>query len=38
VSGTGAVYRHTTTEMETRILPALDTRFAEAIAVVEASG
>jgi hypothetical protein len=38
MSAMGAVDRHTTTEMETRILQALDTRFAEAIAVVEASG
>jgi hypothetical protein len=29
---------HTSTEMEARILQALDTRLAEAIAVVEASG
>jgi hypothetical protein len=34
----GAVYRHTTTEMEARIIQALDTRLAEAVAVFEASG
>jgi hypothetical protein len=34
----GAVYRHTTTAMEERIIQALDTRLAEAMAVVEASG
>jgi integrase len=37
-SAMGAVYRHTTTAMEARILQALDTRLAEAVAVVEASG
>ena len=38
MSAMGAVYRHTTTAMEARILRALDTRLAEAVAVVEASG
>jgi hypothetical protein len=38
MSAMGAVYRHTTTAMEARILQALDTRLAEAVAVVEASG
>jgi integrase len=38
MSAMGAVYRHTTTAMEARILQALDTRLAEAIAIVEASG
>jgi hypothetical protein len=38
MSAMGAVYRHTTTAMEARILQALDTRLTEAIAVVEASG
>jgi integrase len=38
MSAMGAVYRHTTTAMEARILQTLDTRLAEAIAVVEASG
>jgi hypothetical protein len=33
----GAVYRHTTTEMEARVLQALDTRLAEVIAVAECS-
>ena len=28
----GAVYRHTTTAMEARIIQALDTRLAEAVA------
>jgi integrase len=37
-SAMGAVYRHTTTAMEARILQALDTRLAEAVGVVEASG
>jgi integrase len=37
MSAMGAVYRHTRTAMEARILQALDTRLAEAIAVVEAS-
>jgi integrase len=37
-SAMGAVYRHTTTAMEARILQVLDTRLAEAVAVVEASG
>jgi integrase len=38
MSAMGAVYRHTTTAMEVRILQALDARLAEATAVVEASG
>jgi integrase len=38
MSAMGAVYRHTTTAMEARILQALDTRLAAAIAIVEASG
>ena len=38
MSAMGAVYRHTTTEMEARVLKALDIRLAEAVAVVEASG
>jgi hypothetical protein len=38
MSAMGAVYRHTTTAMETRVLQAIDTRLAEAIVVVEASG
>jgi hypothetical protein len=38
MSAMGAVHRHTTTAMETRVLQAIDTRLAEAIAVVEASG
>ena len=38
MSAMGAVYRHTTTAMEARIIQALDTRLAEAVAVVEASG
>jgi integrase len=37
-SAMGAVYRHTTTAMEARILQALDTRLALVVAVVEASG
>jgi hypothetical protein len=37
-SAMGAVYRHTTTTMEARVLQVLDTRLAEAVAVVEASG
>jgi integrase len=37
MSAMGAVYRHTTTTMEARILQALDMRLAEVIAVVEAS-
>jgi integrase len=37
-SAMGAVYRHTTTAMEARVLQVLDTRLAEAVAVVEASG
>jgi hypothetical protein len=37
-SAMGAVYRHTTTAMEARVLRALDTRLAEVIAVIEASG
>jgi hypothetical protein len=36
-SAMGAVYRYTTTAMEARILQALDTRLAEAVALVEAS-
>jgi hypothetical protein len=36
-SAMGAVYRHTTTAMEARIIQALDTRLAEAVTVVEAS-
>jgi hypothetical protein len=36
-SAMGAVYRHTTTEMEARVLQALDTRLAEVIAVAECS-
>jgi integrase len=38
MSAMGAVYRHTTAAMEARIIQALDTRLAEAVAVVEASG
>ena len=38
MSAMGAVYRHTTTAMEARVLRALDTRLAEVSAVVEASG
>jgi integrase len=38
MSAMGAVYRHTTTAMEARVLQALDARLAEAVAVVEASG
>jgi integrase len=38
MSAMGAVYRHTTTEMEARVLKALDIRLAEAVAVIEASG
>jgi hypothetical protein len=38
MSAMGAVYRHTTTAMEARIIQALDARLAEAVAVVEASG
>jgi hypothetical protein len=38
MSAMGAVYRHTTTAMEVRILRALDTRLAEVMAVIEASG
>jgi hypothetical protein len=38
MSAMGAVYRHTTTAMEARIVQALDTRLALAAAVVEASG
>jgi integrase len=38
MSAMGAVYRHTTTAMEARILQVLDARLAEAVAVVEASG
>jgi hypothetical protein len=38
MSAMGVVHRHTTTAMETRVLQAIDTRLAEAIAVVEASG
>jgi integrase len=37
-SAMGAVYRHTTTAMEARILQVLDTRLALVVAVVEASG
>jgi integrase len=37
MSATGAVYRHTTTEMEARVLRALDMRLAEVIAVAESS-
>jgi integrase len=38
MSAMGAVYRHTTTAMEARILGVLDARLAEAVAVVEALG
>jgi integrase len=38
MSAMGAVYRHTTTEMEARILKALDTRLAVVIEVVESTG
>jgi integrase len=38
MSAMGAVYRHTTTAMEARVLKALDTRLALAVAVVEAAG
>jgi integrase len=38
MSAMGAVYRHTTTAMEARVLKALDTRLALAVAVVEATG
>ena len=38
MSATGAVYRHTTTAMEARIVQALDTRLALVAAVVESSG
>jgi hypothetical protein len=38
MSAMGAVYRHTTTAMEARVLKALDIRLAEAVAVIEASG
>jgi integrase len=38
MSAMGAVYRHTTTEMEARILKALDTRLAVVVEVVESTG
>jgi hypothetical protein len=38
MSAMGAVYRSTTTAMEARILKALATRLAGAVAVAEASG
>ena len=38
MSAMGAVYRHTTTVMEARIVQVLDARLAEVVAVVEASG
>ena len=38
VSPMGAVYRHTTTEMEARVLQALDTRLALVVEVVESTG
>jgi integrase len=37
-SAMGAVYRHTTTAMEARVLQVLDARLALVVAVVEASG
>ena len=38
MSAMGAVYRHTTTEMEARVLRALDTRLALVVEVVESTG
>jgi integrase len=38
MSAMGAVYRHTTTEMEARVLKALDTRLALVVEVVESMG